>query len=207
MNKLNWIVLSSLALLGCQGELEKLEDLNLTVVDGQTAKQQNDKRGTQFMHSADSSNSNRPYTVFGLSNWPTLHIEKDAAPLSVETVITEEKTELPPQALDVQTLSADEHFDFSIEKEISLSIQLSADKKGALHIYQDLGHILKDGGIIPDPRSRITTVYPEYSPKISLMINKNTPALYMHWLPTNINEEEIIKVLPLSQKKDYQITL
>ena len=65
-----------------------------------------------------------------------------------------------------QDIVAQRDFSFDVGEKITLSIDYSGSTKGALHLYSEAAFVKADGEVIPDPVSRITTIYPELTDEV-----------------------------------------
>ena len=98
-----------------------------------------------------------------------------------------------------QDIVADRDFDFELGSEITLSIDNSSGETGALHLYSSAEYVSQDGTIYADPMSRITTIYPNETPTVSIEVNENWSQLYAQWVPMNSGSMERSWAIELNQ--------
>lgn len=108
-------------------------------------------------------------------------------------------TAQPATPAAAQDIVAQRDFSFDVGEKITLSIDYSGSTKGALHLYSEAAFVKADGEVIPDPVSRITTIYPDLTGEVELEINTNWDSLYVRWVPMTSSESEQTWSIPLGQ--------
>lgn len=116
-------------------------------------------------------------------------------------------TAQPAAPAAAQDIVAQRDFSFDVGEKITLSIDYSGATKGALHLYSKAAFVKADGEAIPDPVSRITTIYPDLTDEVELEINANWDNLYVRWVPMTSSESEQTWSVPLGQPSNsYHLT-
>ncbi|WP_117232539.1 hypothetical protein [Vibrio maerlii] len=90
-------------------------------------------------------------------------------------------------------------FSFDVGETITLSLDFSDANEGALHLYYKAAFVKENGEVIPDPVSRVTTVYPDLTDEVELEVNGNWEMLYARWVPMNSSDSEQVWSLQLGQ--------
>ncbi|MDK9760216.1 hypothetical protein KIV40_34280 [Vibrio sp. D173a] len=116
-------------------------------------------------------------------------------------------TAQPATPAAAQDIVAQRDFSFDVGEKITLSIDYSGSTKGALHLYSEAAFVKADGEVIPDPVSRITTIYPDLTDEVKLEVNTNWDSLYVRWVPMTSSESEQTWSITLGQPSNsYHLT-
>lgn len=116
-------------------------------------------------------------------------------------------TAQPTATVAAEDIVASRDFSFDVGEKITLSIDYLGETKGALHLYSKAAFAKADGEAIPDPVSRITTIYPDLTDEVELEINSNWDSLYVRWVPMTSSESEQTWSISLGEPSNsYHLT-
>lgn len=112
------------------------------------------------------------------------------------------------QPANTKELYANEHFNFFVDREITLSVTQVSPQEGTLHIYAESDPASPESNPMPNFLSRVTSILPMHTDSTTIRHTHQENILWYHWIPkaSHLNEQigfiEIFK-----DRQDYVISL